>query len=123
MVHLHLHAALAEALWAECLLQGSMKAQWLLNVGRRRSLSRAAHLFCELACRHGGADRKPRMRFPFPARQGHLAEMLALTPVHVNRVLRALREEGLAGFEDRDLVIRDWNRLVRLADFEPSYLR
>ena len=49
--------------------------------------------------------------------------MLALTPVHVNRVLRALREEGLAGFEDRDLVIRDWNRLVRLADFEPSYLR
>jgi CRP-like cAMP-binding protein len=113
---------IGRALWSEMLFHSAIGAQWLFNIGRRRSLSRIAHLFCELACRHGGRGGAPRTRFPLAARQSHLADMLALTPVHLNRTLKVLREERLASFRDRELCVHDWPRLVRLADFDPAYL-
>jgi CRP-like cAMP-binding protein len=113
---------IGQALWSEILFHAAIGGEWLFNIGRRRSLARTAHLLCELACRHGGPGRVPRTRFPLAARQGHLADMLALTPVHLNRTLKVLREERLASFQDRDLCIHDWPRLARLADFDPAYL-
>jgi CRP-like cAMP-binding protein len=116
------HPALARALWAECLLESGIAAEWLLNIGRRRALARTAHLFCELACRHAGSDRGPRLRFALPARQNHLADMLALTTVHLNRTLRVLRETRLATCHERELIIHDWPRLASLGDFDARYL-
>ena len=117
------HDPLHQALARERCIQTATLAAWLVNVGRRKSLPRTAHLFCELAVRHGRETGAPQLRFPFPARQNQLAEILALTPVHINRTLKALREEGLVSFADRDACIHDWDRLVRLADFDPSYLQ
>ena len=116
------HPELARAFWRECQYQARISAEWLLNIGRRRATARTAHLFCELAWRSQGQDHSPRTRFPLPARQSHLADVLALTTVHLNRTLRVLREEGLASFQARELHIHDWHRLGALADFDPSYL-
>ena len=113
---------LARAFWGECQCQARISAEWLVNIGRRRAMARTAHLFCELACRSDGQHHSPRTRFPLPARQSHLADVLALTSVHLNRTLRMLREEKLASLQARELHIHDWNRLTALADFDPSYL-
>jgi CRP-like cAMP-binding protein len=116
------HPEVGRALWSETLRHAAIGAEWLFNIGRRRSLSRTAHLLCELACRHGGPGQTPRTQFALAARQSHLADMLALTPVHFNRTLKVLREERLVSLEDRELSIHDWPRLARLAEFDPAYL-
>ena len=54
--------------------------------------------------------------------QEQLADTLGLTPVHVNRTLKALEAESLIRRRRRLLTIEDWAGLVRLGDFSPSYL-
>ena len=45
-----------------------------------------------------------------------------MTAVHVNRVLRQLREGGLVTFHDGQVTFDDFDGLVALADFDPLYL-
>ena len=54
--------------------------------------------------------------------QTDLAECLGLTPVHVNRTLRELRERGLVEFRSRRVTILDLAGLKRVAEFDPTYL-
>jgi hypothetical protein len=42
--------------------------------------------------------------------------------VHVNRVLRHLREDGLLTFQKGRVSFTDLNRLRHLAAFDPGYL-
>ena len=51
-----------------------------------------------------------------------LADALGLSAVHVNRVLRQLREDGLATFRDGHVTIHDHKALAELADFDEAYL-
>jgi CRP-like cAMP-binding protein len=45
------YPAIAEALWRDCIVDGAILAQWIVNVGRRDSKTRIAHLLCETAVR------------------------------------------------------------------------
>ncbi|MGK3765478.1 helix-turn-helix domain-containing protein, partial [Enterococcus faecium] len=54
--------------------------------------------------------------------QPDLAEACGLTGVHVNRTLRALREQGLLLFRDGQVEILDARRLASVAEFESDYL-
>jgi len=51
-----------------------------------------------------------------------LAEATGLTPVHVNRVLRDMRLQGLIGLENRVLQILQFSALAQRALFDPGYL-
>jgi DNA-binding transcriptional regulator YhcF (GntR family) len=51
-----------------------------------------------------------------------LADALGLSAIHVNRVLRHLREAGLMTFRDGRVVFLDYEGLIKLAEFDPSYL-
>ena len=42
--------------------------------------------------------------------------------MHVNRVLRGLREDGLLTFRNGQVTFNDFGRLVALADFDKAYL-
>ena len=90
------HPALAEALWRDCMVDASILAQWVVNVGRRDARARIAHVLCEVALRVGAAPAKGEIIFPFPVTQTQLADVTGLTAVHVNRTLQGLRAEGLA---------------------------
>jgi DNA-binding transcriptional regulator LsrR (DeoR family) len=57
-----------------------------------------------------------------PLTQELIADALGLTPVHVNRTLRALREDGLIAMDGRSITILDFEALALLSDFENSYL-
>ncbi len=51
-----------------------------------------------------------------------LADALGLTPVHINRVLRKLREEGIMEIGRGSLMITDPSKLARIAGFQDNYL-
>ena len=51
----------------------------------------------------------------FPLTQVHIAAYLGLTVVHVNRVLRSLRDEQIVSLERHRMTILDLNRLKTLA--------
>lgn len=116
------HPELATALWRECVVDGQVMAEWLLNVGRRDSRGRLAHLLCEMALRNGQIGAMRRGTFPFPVTQEHIADALGLTAVHVNRSLRALREEGLIQLSRSEARILDWHGLTQAGEFDPGYL-
>ena len=113
----------AEAFWRQCVLDAAVLAEWTVNVGRRDARTRAAHLLCEMAWRCEAIGAGGAFTFDFPVTQQHLADMLALTPVHVNRTLKALRLEGLAEVHGRKVRVIDWDTLMRAGEFNPAYLQ
>ncbi|MFL0414460.1 Crp/Fnr family transcriptional regulator [uncultured Sphingomonas sp.] len=113
--------ALAEAFWRDSLLDSAILMQWVINVGRRDARTRIAHAICEMSIRYG-RDREVLSKFDFPVTQEQLADATALTAVHVNRSLKALRETGIVDLSRGRVHIHDWHALAKSGDFEPNYL-
>jgi CRP-like cAMP-binding protein len=119
----HRYPNIAEAFWRECVLDAAIINEWVVNVGRRDARTRMAHLLCELACRSGHATPENAFAFPFPATQAQLGDMLGLTPVHVNRTLKGLREDRVVNVFARSVEILDWDRLAHIGEFDSTYLQ
>ena len=116
------YPAIAEAFWRECAVDASVLSEWVVNVGRRDAKTRLAHLLCEVASRSAAASGGVPSSFNFPATQAHVADMLGLTSVHVNRMFQALREDKVISIRGRTIQIVDWKRLTQIGDFDPGYL-
>ena len=90
----------------------------LVGIGRLNALSRTAQLFTELHARLQlvglGTDRD----FDCPLNQNVLADTLGLSHVHVNRVLRQLRERKLLTFNAGNVRILNAAELRALAGIE-----
>jgi len=114
--------AVGMAMWYETLVEGSIFREWVLNIGRRDARARIAHLLCEFALRLQVAELGERTNYELPITQEQLADAVALTPVHVNRTLKKLEQDGLITRTKRMITIVDWTKLVKVADFEPRYL-
>jgi CRP-like cAMP-binding protein len=116
------HPAIAAAFWRDCVINAGIADQWLVNLGRRDSRARLAHLLCEMCYRYGQLGDAPARRFIFPMTQEQLADALGLTSVHVNRTLMALRDDGLATIARGLVEILDWDGLAAAAEFDSGYL-
>jgi len=114
--------AVGRAMWYETLVDASIFREWTLNVGRRDARSRTAHLLCELALRLELAGLGERCNYELPMTQEQLADALALTPVHTNRTLMKLAEDGYIARTHRSLKIVRWPELMQAGDFDPAYL-
>jgi CRP-like cAMP-binding protein len=114
--------AVARALWIDTLIDASIFREWVVNVGRRDSRARVAHLLCEFSLRLEAAGLAENHRYELPMTQEQLADAVGLTSVHVNRVLKQLREDGLISRERRSIVIEDWKRMRAVGDFNERYL-
>ena len=114
--------AIARALWIDTLIDSSIFREWVVNVGRRDSRARIAHLLCEFALRLQSVGIGDGRRYELPMTQEQLADAVGLTSVHVNRVLRQLGEEGLISRDRRTIVLEDWHRLRAAGDFNERYL-
>jgi cAMP-binding proteins - catabolite gene activator and regulatory subunit of cAMP-dependent protein kinases len=117
-----LHPHLTRVLWFSTNLDAAIHREWELSLGRRSAAARAAHLFCELHARLGIVELANGNDFELPLTQIDLAECLGLTPVHVNRTLKELRENGLVSFRSGQVSIKNLSGLQKLAEFNPSYL-
>jgi CRP-like cAMP-binding protein len=114
--------SLATALWRDCLVDASIFREWVLNVGRRSAAERVAHMLCELAARCEAAGLTSASDLIVPLTQELIADATGLTAVHVNRVLRQLRDLGFVEGAGRAFKIANWNEMRQFADFRPNYL-
>ncbi|MEG3125761.1 Crp/Fnr family transcriptional regulator [Sphingomonas sp. GB1N7] len=117
-----LHPGIAEALWRDCIADGSIFSEWVVNVGRRSSATRVAHLLCEMAIRYERCDRGNRNSFAFPITQLGLGDATGLTAVHTNRTLKSLRMQSGVTVRDKTVTIPDWNQLASIGEFKADYL-
>ena len=113
---------LARMLWLSSLIDAAIQRERILSLGRRTALAAVAHLICELHCRLEVVGLTDGHSFRFPATQIDIADATGLTPVHVNRMLRKLRTDGLMTFRSGVVDIHDLPALEELAEFDNSYL-
>lgn len=97
-------------------------AEHVVNISRRGAVERVAHLLLELACRVDARENNGKICFQCPLTQADLGDALGLSGVHVNRVLRKLREGGYASFRGGVVEFQDRRALVELASFDSAYL-
>lgn len=114
--------AVAEAFMVNVLVEASIFREWVVNVGRRDARSRLAHLLCEFMVRMNAQELLREYGCELPMTQEQLADATGLTPVHVNRTLKALEAEGLIGRDGRSVKVPNWERLKDVGDFTERYL-
>jgi CRP-like cAMP-binding protein len=112
----------AEALWRETLVDAAIFREWIVNVGRRPAGARLAHLIIEMRHRLAAIGRAGNGHYELPMTQADLADALGLTPVHINRVLQALRADGVMDIRKYVVTLGDAEKLMQHGDFSGVYL-
>ncbi|MEP9374839.1 Crp/Fnr family transcriptional regulator [Mesorhizobium sp. KR1-2] len=102
--------------------QHSIAVERLTSVCRRNALERTAHYLLELGERLGAAGAITEHGYSCPLTQHDLADVLGLTQIHINRILRELRERELVSFRAGTVEFLSRPKLVNLAGFEGGYL-
>ncbi len=100
----------------------AMVVEHLVNLGRRNAAERTGHFLLELAARLRLVGMGDKKGFACPLSQYHLSDALGLSAVHVNRVLRLLREEGMLTFHKGQVVFKNYDALVAFTGFDRTYL-
>lgn len=110
---------LALAFWRASMLEASILRERLLNISRRAALPRIASIICEQLYRLEAINIKSAA---IPITQIDLADAGGLSVVHVNRIIRELRDLGALSNRKRTLEVANRERLAELAGFDRRYL-
>lgn len=113
---------IAAAFWRNMLINAGIFREWLVSLGRRSAFEQVAHLFCELYLKLQAVGLAGDYRCPLPITQADLADALGLTPVHINRILQEMRAQTLIMLRSHVLVIKGWDELLRVSEFDSTYL-
>lgn len=100
----------------------AMVVEHLVNIGRRSAAKRTANFLLELGARLALVGMGSKAGFECPLSQYLMADALGLSAVHVNRVLRQLREDGLVTFRDGFVSFDNYERLIEFAEFDLTYM-
>lgn len=114
--------ALAKLLWFSTLLDAAMHREWIFRLGRLPAVKRLGHFLCETEIRLRAVGLSDGHSFELPLTQSDLAEACGITAVHVNRMLRELRQTGLLLMKGTTVTITDPARLAKASEFDPDYL-
>jgi CRP-like cAMP-binding protein len=109
----------AAVLWATS-RDEAIIVEHLVSIGRRSAIERTAHFFLELFDRLKLVGLTSQDEFDCPLNQHALADALGLSTIHVNRVLRQLREQRLMTFHGHKVAIHDPAALKTLAGYESA---
>lgn len=77
------------------------QTQWLVRLGRKNATERILELLADLYERLGSSDQPTLISLS----QVEIADVVGLTPVHVNRILHRLAEKGLVIQQGRSLFV------------------
>lgn len=116
------HQHLTRRLWFRTLLDAAMHRQWVYRLSSLNAIQRVAHFVCETNARMLAIDASDGRVFDLPMTQIDIGEVCGLTHVHVNRVLRQLREAGLCTVRSPLVEIHDLRRLAEMGQFRVDYL-
>lgn len=90
-----LSSNLTHALSLLTINDASCSRNWIVNLGSRNSLTRVAHLICEITVRLLAVGQGRDYCFPSPFTQTDLAAACGITAVHANRIVQELRRLGM----------------------------
>lgn len=113
---------LAKALFWSAAYEATILGEHLIDAARRSAYERVSHMLLELFVRLNRVQLTDERTFSVPLTQELIADALGLTTVHVNRTLRALREDKFIAVDGHSITILDFEALSRLSDFDNSYL-
>lgn len=115
-------AGVSHAILTAILVEAAIFREWIVNVGRRDSRTRMAHVLCEFAVRLEAQGLAKQYGYELPMTQEQLADVLGLTAVHVNRTIKALEADGLIARKGRSISFPDWEQMRAVGDFNQRYL-
>lgn len=110
------------AVWTASLLDAAIQRELTASIGQRDARGRIAHFLCEFGVRTELAGLGRRTEYVLPMTQDHLADLLGITSIHINRSIRQLDSEGLLVRAQREVRIMDFSALATIGDFRPDYL-
>jgi CRP-like cAMP-binding protein len=113
---------LTRVLWFSTLLDAAVHREWILKLEQLKADERLAHMMCELWHRLNFVGLADAHGFNMPLLQTHLANACGTTAVHINRVIKALRQQGLLEINRGRVTLPDRPALERFALFKPDYL-
>lgn len=91
------------------------QTNWLVTLGRKTASERVAHLLVELFERMRDAGLAYGQQCAMPLTQMEIADIIGLTPVHVNRTLQSMRAKGLVELQSKWLRIPELQVLREVA--------
>ena len=93
----------------------SRQTDWIVALGRKTAVERLCAFLSDIRERLEKAGRLlDQQRCIMPLTQAAIADVVGMTPVHVNRILKQLRAEGLIELQGKMLRIPDPARLDRI---------
>ncbi len=128
MAHSDLDAILAREpklsrmLWFASLLDAAIHREWILKLETLSADGCLSHLIAEVLARLQAVGITQQESFAFPFTQAELADACGTTPIHMNRVVRKLREEGILEISRGQVAVLDKARLHETGAFDPAYL-
>ncbi|MEG3178888.1 Crp/Fnr family transcriptional regulator [Sphingomonas sp. RB3P16] len=115
------HPGIARTFTWLALVENAALGKLTLTLGCGSAKKRLAHLLCELSVRVS-TEQDDESSFDFPLTQEQIGDALGLTAVHVNRMMKLLRAEGLVEIANRTMTLRSIAGLRRIGGFDPRYL-
>ncbi len=101
--------------------ENQLAVEALTIIGQGSSLERVARVLWGLASKLSNSAAVPAgAPLKIPLTQRLIAEAAGLTSVHVNRVLRQLREQHVVDFHNGVMVVEDPGRLAALSSIYPE---
>ncbi len=101
--------------------ENHLAVEALTIIGQGASLERVARILWSLASSLSASTTVPAgTPIRVPLTQRLIAEATGLTAIHVNRVIRRLREQRVVDFHDGVMVVDDPRRLAALANAYPD---
>lgn len=116
------HPELVRLLWFSTMLDAAISREWIFRLGNLPAIGRVAHFCCEMATRLSIVGEGDGKQFTLPLTQADIADACGLTPEHVNRVFRQLREGGIFQFADGVLEIGNPEEARTIGHFDPGFL-
>jgi CRP-like cAMP-binding protein len=113
---------LTRVLWFSTLLDAAIHRQWILKLEQLKAEERLAHIMLELWHRLNFVGLADAHGFNMPLLQTHLANACGTTAVHINRVIKAVRQRGLLEINRGRVTLPDREALERFAHFHKDYL-
>jgi CRP-like cAMP-binding protein len=113
---------LGEALWRLSLLDTAILRERMLTLGQQTAYQRIAHFFCEIWIRMRLAGLADGDAVPLPFTQQETGDTLGLSNIHVNRITQELKDDKLIDTKRGRLIVLNWKKLEKAADFDATYL-
>ena len=110
-----------QVIWAT-MSDSALAIERVVSMGRRDAPKRVAHFLLELGTRLERVGLATKNGYHCPLSQTDLADVLGMSAVHVNRVLRDLRERDMLTFKAGQVHFNDLASLTYFAEFEGSYM-